>query len=95
MRPTRPIRSSTTGRSCARRWSRSSRAPRGRPTLWIHGTEDPLAPIEQAEAAFERLAGDDFRRRIYEGAAHEVFNETNREEVLDDVCEFIAATLQG
>ncbi|MCB0864651.1 MAG: lysophospholipase [Solirubrobacterales bacterium] len=69
--------------------------PGGLPTLWIHGTEDPLAPIEQAEAAFERLAGDDFRRRIYEGAAHEVFNETNREEVLDDVCEFIAATLQG
>ena len=28
--------------------------------------------------------------RIYPGARHEVFNETNREEVLDDVADFLA-----
>ncbi|MFN8151072.1 MAG: alpha/beta hydrolase [Solirubrobacterales bacterium] len=63
------------------------------PTLWIHGTEDPLAPLRATEDAFALIAGEDFRQRIYEGAAHEVFNEINREEVLDDVCEFIAAAL--
>lgn len=59
------------------------------PTLWLHGTEDPLAPLESTRAATERLAGSDFRSGIYEGAAHEVFNETNRDEVLDDTVAFI------
>jgi len=63
------------------------------PTLWIHGTEDPLAPLEPTREATELIAGSDFQQRIYEGAAHEVFNETNREEVLDDVVTFIHAAL--
>lgn len=63
------------------------------PTLWIHGSEDPLAPLEETRTAAERLAGSSFQRRIYAGAAHEVFNETNREEVLDDVVAFIEAAL--
>ena len=67
----------------------------GLPTLWIHGTEDPLAPLESTRPAAERLAGSDFTERIYEGAAHEVFNETNREEVLDDVVAFIHRALSN
>ena len=63
------------------------------PTLWIHGTEDPLAPLELTREAAEAIAGSDFQQRIYEGAAHEVFNETNREEVLDDVVAFIHTAL--
>lgn len=65
----------------------------GLPTLWIHGTEDALAPLEPARATIELIRGSDFDQRIYEGAAHEVFNETNREEVLDDVCAFIRRAL--
>ena len=63
------------------------------PTLWIHGTEDPLAPLEPTREAAAAIAGSDFQQRIYEGAAHEVFNETNRDEVLDDVVAFIHAAL--
>lgn len=63
------------------------------PTLWIHGTEDALAPIESARGTIEIIRGDDFDQRIYEGAAHEVFNETNREEVLDDVAGFLKRAL--
>jgi alpha-beta hydrolase superfamily lysophospholipase len=64
------------------------------PVLWIHGTEDPLAPLVATRPAIERIAGTDFGSRIYEGAAHEVFNETNREEVLDDVAGFIRSSLE-
>lgn len=63
------------------------------PTLWIHGTEDPLAPLDQTRAAFELIGGSRLQRRIYSGAAHEVLNEINREEVLDEVVAFIHETL--
>lgn len=63
------------------------------PTLWIHGSADPIVPLEPTRAAIERIAGSDLQQRIYPGAAHEVFNETNRDEVLDDVVAFIAAAL--
>ena len=63
------------------------------PTLWIHGGADALVPLDSTRATIEIIRGSDFDQRIYEGAAHEVFNETNREEVLDDVVEFIHAAL--
>ena len=64
------------------------------PTLWIHGTEDALAPIGPTREAVEAIRGSRFEQRIYEGAAHEVFNEVNREEVLDDVTSFIRRALE-
>ena len=63
------------------------------PTLWIHGTEDALAPLEITREAIEGIRGAHFEQRIYEGARHEVFNETNRDEVLDDVTAFIRSAL--
>jgi alpha-beta hydrolase superfamily lysophospholipase len=59
------------------------------PTLWIHGEEDVLAPLAETRPAVERVAGEALETRIYPGARHEVFNETNRGEVLDDVVAFV------
>jgi alpha-beta hydrolase superfamily lysophospholipase len=63
------------------------------PTLWIHGEEDELAPLEHTRPAAERIAGETFEQKVYPGARHEIFNETNRDEVIGDVVEFIAANL--
>jgi alpha-beta hydrolase superfamily lysophospholipase len=63
------------------------------PTLWIHGSEDPIVPLAPTRAAIERLRGPVFQERVYEGARHEVFNETNRDEVLDDVVGFLRGAL--
>ena len=65
------------------------------PTLWIHGGDDALIPLVHTEPAVEAIAGERFERRIYPGARHEVFNETNRDEVIADVLAFIAGTLDG
>jgi alpha-beta hydrolase superfamily lysophospholipase/acyl dehydratase len=65
----------------------------GLPTLWVHGELDQLAPLDCTERAVQRISGDTVERRVYPGAQHEVFNETNREEVLDEVTEFLEATL--
>lgn len=59
------------------------------PTLWLHGSDDKLVPMESTRAGLAKLRGADFTERIYEGAQHEVFNETNQTEVLGDVCDFI------
>jgi alpha-beta hydrolase superfamily lysophospholipase len=59
------------------------------PTLWIHGEHDPLAPLAQAREAIDRVRGDHLEERIYPEARHEIFNETNRDEVLRDVLTFI------
>jgi alpha-beta hydrolase superfamily lysophospholipase len=63
------------------------------PTLWIHGADDQLVPLELTRPAMERLRGTRFTEHVYAGARHEVFNETNRDEVLDDVIAFLRGAL--
>jgi alpha-beta hydrolase superfamily lysophospholipase len=64
------------------------------PTLWIHGEEDGLAPLAPTRTAIERIRGDQLEEQIYPGARHEVLNETNREDVLDEVASFLDRVLQ-
>ena len=63
------------------------------PTLWIHGEEDQLVPLVATRTAIEHVRGENFTERIYPGARHEVFNETNQDEVLDDVMAFLRRVL--
>jgi alpha-beta hydrolase superfamily lysophospholipase len=63
------------------------------PTLWVHGELDALAPLAVTREAVARIRGQRLEERIYEGAQHEVFNETNRGEVLDDVAGFLERSL--
>jgi alpha-beta hydrolase superfamily lysophospholipase len=59
------------------------------PTLWIHGEDDALAPLDATRPAIEHLRGDRLEELVYPGARHEVLNEINREEVLDEVARFL------
>jgi alpha-beta hydrolase superfamily lysophospholipase len=63
------------------------------PTLWLHGELDPLAPLPEATRAFEHMGGSALAQKVYPGAKHEIFNETNQDEVLADVTAFIGETL--
>lgn len=60
------------------------------PLLWVHGSDDRLVPVDDTKVGIEALAGEDFTARIFPGARHEVFNETNRDEVLAEVTRFAA-----
>ena len=62
------------------------------PVLWIHGAEDQLVPIAGSRATIELIAPTR-EERVYEGARHEVFNETNRDEVIADVLAFIGRSV--
>lgn len=63
------------------------------PLLYVHGTEDPLIPHALAKAVVDRLAGPDYEHVAYEGAMHEVLNETNKDEVIGAVTAFIDRVL--
>lgn len=63
------------------------------PLLWVHGVEDPLVPLEGSRHGVEHLRGEVFEQRLYDGARHEVFNETNAAEVLADVTDFLRRML--
>lgn len=63
------------------------------PTLWIHGEEDVIVPIAQTRPAIERIAGEKLEQHAYPGARHEIFNEINRDEVLDELIAFLRRAL--
>ncbi|AJE80434.1 alpha/beta hydrolase fold protein [Streptomyces albus] len=63
------------------------------PTLWQHGETDTLAPLDATRPVLYALRGEDFEEHVYPGAAHEVFNETNKDEVLADLTAFLGRVL--
>lgn len=63
------------------------------PVLWIHGTSDPLVNYEETADMWQELKGPVAAQRPYLGARHEVFNETNKDEVLADVLQWINGVL--
>jgi alpha-beta hydrolase superfamily lysophospholipase len=63
------------------------------PTLWIHGEGDVLAPLDATTHAMTHLRGTKTEEHVYPGAQHEIFNEVNKDEVLDDVVRFLRGAL--
>ena len=63
------------------------------PTLWIHGEGDVLAPLDATTEAMKHLRGGNIEEHVYPGAQHEILNEINKDEVLDDVVNFLRRAL--
>jgi alpha-beta hydrolase superfamily lysophospholipase len=63
------------------------------PLLWLHGDDDRLVPLAGSRIGVERLSGGDLTERIYPGARHEVFQETNKAEVFADLTRFLDGVL--
>ncbi|MCD9879604.1 alpha/beta hydrolase [Streptomyces guryensis] len=65
------------------------------PLLWLHGDDDRLVPLAGSRVGVEQLSGGNLTERIYPGARHEVFNETNSAEVFADLIRFLDGVLTG
>ncbi len=65
------------------------------PMLLLHGSDDPLCPVEGSRAFHGglRVHGSDFR--AYPGLRHEIFNEPEREEVFADVLAWLRASVRA
>jgi acylglycerol lipase len=61
------------------------------PTLIMYGTEDRLCPPAGSEMLGERIGAADKRVIPYPGLYHEIFNEPERDAVLSDLSEWLAA----
>jgi acylglycerol lipase len=55
------------------------------PILLLHGTADELAPFEGSQQLALRVRSTDRTLKLYEGLAHEVLNEPEKQEVIADL----------
>lgn len=65
------------------------------PCLLIHGDADQLCSAEGARMWLESSSSPDLTVKLYPGGRHEMFNETNRDEVLADLWTWLEQRLAG
>jgi alpha-beta hydrolase superfamily lysophospholipase len=65
------------------------------PLLLLHGSEDQIASPDGSRRFFEGAASADKERKVYAGARHNLFHETNRLEVFDDLERWVEPRLAG
>lgn len=63
------------------------------PLLVVHGEQDRLISVAGSRRLVECVGSTDVELKAYPGLYHEVFNEPEREQVLDDVVAWITARL--
>jgi alpha-beta hydrolase superfamily lysophospholipase len=63
------------------------------PLLVVHGSEDRLIAVDGSRRVVEAVGSSDVELKVYPGLYHEVFNEPERYQVLDDVVSWINARL--
>lgn len=63
------------------------------PLLVVHGEQDRLISVAGSRRLVDCVGSTDVELKVYPGLYHEVFNEPEREQVLDDVVSWITARL--
>jgi alpha-beta hydrolase superfamily lysophospholipase len=63
------------------------------PLLIVHGQDDRLVNVEGSRMLAENAASAEVALKVYPGLFHEVFNEPEKERVLDDVVAWIEVHL--
>ena len=78
--------------------SRLSDMPEGLPVLFISGDHDPVGAmgkgVKKVARQFENAGIANVTVKLYPGARHELFNETNREEVYHDLISWLDEELK-
>ena len=73
--------------------SRLQRMPKGLPVLFLSGDQDPVGQmgkgVKKTAESFQKAGMTNMRVKLYPGARHEVFNETNRDEVTKDLINWL------
>ncbi|MGY1496104.1 alpha/beta hydrolase [Streptomyces sp. QTS52] len=63
------------------------------PLLWLHGDDDRLVPLAGSRVGIEELRGTDWTERIFPGARHDVFLETDRAAAFAELTSFVDRVL--
>ena len=71
--------------------------PETLPVLMVSGTEDPVGGygrgVRQAYESLKEAGLSQITLKMYEGGRHELLNETNRAEVMQDILDWIEKTV--
>jgi len=73
----------------ARSWTMAHAREFPFPLLMLHGGADKLASAEASRVFYGRVISRDKELRIYRGGYHELHNDIHREQVLEDMCEWL------
>lgn len=65
------------------------------PTLYLHGSADPMLSHQVSVSTLARIVRADLEVRIFPGARHSIYNETNRDEVFDVLTRFLSRASHG
>lgn len=73
------------------------RIPKELPVLMLAGSEDPVGDygkgVQKVYESLTAIGLKDIRMKIYEGDRHELVNELNRDEVMDDIYGWLEETV--
>ncbi|MDQ0214465.1 alpha-beta hydrolase superfamily lysophospholipase [Oikeobacillus pervagus] len=82
-----------TGLLTIHRQEEINKIPKQLPLLLIAGDQDPVGKsgkgVRQVYQQYKKAGMEDVSLKLYEGARHEILNETNREEVFHDIASWI------
>ena len=59
------------------------------PMLILHGSSDRLVPIAGSQMVADRTGSEDKTFKAYDGLFHEILNEPERQDVLDDIAAWL------
>lgn len=63
------------------------------PVLILHGTADKVTNPRGSQFFYETAGSQDKTLELYEGHAHDLLNDFDKEQVIDDIRQWIAARL--
>jgi alpha-beta hydrolase superfamily lysophospholipase len=65
------------------------------PTLIMYGTADRICPTEGSVMLSQRIGAPDVSVKSYSGLYHEILNEPEQEQVMDDLCAWLDAHVRS
>lgn len=63
------------------------------PVFFMHGTADTITPPEGSQALYARIPSPQKSMKLYEGLAHDLLHEPEKEQVLSDLINWMDTTL--
>ena len=71
--------------------------PKNLPVYMVSGTDDPVGGygrgVRRAYDSLREAGLENIELKLYEGGRHELMNETNRAEVMQDIYEWLEKTV--
>jgi len=76
--------------NAGQKWMKENAEQFVEPVILLHGADDALVDVTDSLEFFQEIGSTDKSMRIYAGLMHEIFNEYDKDVVIDDALEWLA-----